>query len=75
MNTESKPLLAMFGILTLLFVSISPMISADPPSASLSADILTDWTDDGTGNTTHAYRIVLSEELDFADLDLSLIHI
>ena len=45
------------------------MISADPPSASLSADILTDWTDDGTGNITHAYRIVLSEELDFADLN------
>lgn len=69
MNTETRPIPAIIGILTLLFVSLSPMISADPPSAALSADILTDWTDDGTGNITHAYRIVLSEELDFADLD------
>ena len=41
---------SLFGIFLMLAVVFSPLVSADDPPATLTADILTDWTDDGTGN-------------------------
>jgi hypothetical protein len=67
MSTNRTPLLGAFLLLTMVF---SPLVAAEDP---LTATILTDWQDDGTGNQTHAYRIVLSESLSFTELgELSL---
>ncbi|MDP6906261.1 MAG: hypothetical protein QF440_02465 [Candidatus Thalassarchaeaceae archaeon] len=69
MQSNSPNLRCIAGVLLLSIVSLSPIILADPASESLTAEILTDWVDDGSGNTTHAYRIVLSESVDFANLE------
>ncbi|MEE2811676.1 MAG: choice-of-anchor X domain-containing protein [Candidatus Thermoplasmatota archaeon] len=69
MTDSNHSISTLFGIFLMLAVVFSPLVTADDPPASLSADILTDWTDDGTGNVTHAYRIVLSESVSFSELD------
>ena len=56
----------LFGVLLMLTVAISPIVSAQN---TVSADILTEWVDDGTGNITHGYRIVLDQSLSFSELD------
>ena len=49
----SNSILCMF---LLLLVSLTPLAGAQ---SIVSAEILTEWVDDGTGNITHGYRIVL----------------
>ena len=44
MSTNRTPLLGAFLLLTMVF---SPLVAAEDP---LTATILTDWQDDGTGN-------------------------
>ncbi len=56
----------LFGVLLMLTVAISPIVSAQN---TVSANILTEWVDDGTGNATHGYRIVLDQSLSFSELD------
>ena len=56
----------LFGVMLMLTVAISPIISAQN---TVSADILTEWVDDGSGNITHGYRIVLDQSLSFSELD------
>ena len=56
----------LFGVLLMLTVAISPIVSAQN---TVSANILTEWVDDGTGNITHGYRIVLDQSLSFSELD------
>ena len=56
----------LFGVLLMLTVAISPLVSAQN---TVSANILTEWVDDGTGNITHGYRIVLDQSLSFSELD------
>ena len=56
---------SLFGALLLLCTLCLPFAAAEDP---LSASIETNWADDGAGNQTHAYRVVLSESLDFAEL-------
>ena len=53
-------------VLLLLLVSATPFAGAQ---GTLSADILTEWVDDGSGNITHGYRIVLDQSLSFSELD------
>ena len=56
----------LFGVFLMLTVAISPLVSAQN---TVSADILTEWVDDGSGNITHGYRIVLDQSLSFSELD------
>ena len=66
MSRENSVRSSLFGIILMLFVGLSPLVSAQ---ISVSATILTEWVDDGNDNITHGYRIVLSESLSFAELD------
>ena len=59
----SNSILCMF---LLLLVSLTPLAGAQ---SIVSAEILTEWVDDGTGNITHGYRIVLDQSLSFSELD------
>ena len=66
MTNQQSSRNCLFGVLLMLTVAISPIVSAQN---TVSADILTEWVDDGTGNTTHGYRIVLDQPLSFSELD------
>ena len=66
MSDEKSVRSSLFGIALMLFVALSPLASAQ---ISLSATVLTEWVDDGSGNISHGYRIVLSESLSFSELD------
>ena len=66
MTNQQSSRNCLFGVLLMLTVAISPLVSAQN---TVSADILTEWVDDGTGNTTHGYRIVLDEPLSFSELE------
>ena len=66
MTNQQSSQNCLFGVLLMLTVAISPIVSAQN---TVSADILTEWVDDGTGNITHGYRIVLDQSLSFSELD------
>ena len=66
MTNQQSSRNCLFGVLLMLTVAISPIVSAQN---TVSADILTEWVDDGTGNITHGYRIVLDQSLSFSELD------
>ena len=66
MSNQQSSRNSLFGVLLMLTVAFSPIVSAQN---SVSADILTEWVDDGTGNITHGYRIVLDQSLSFSELD------
>ena len=66
MSRENSVRSNLFGIILMLCVGLSPLVSAQ---ISVSATILTEWVDDGNDNITHGYRIVLSESLSFSELD------
>ena len=66
MTNQQSSRNCLFGVLLMLTVAISPIVSAQN---TVSADILTEWVDDGTGNATHGYRIVLDQSLSFSELD------
>ncbi|MEE2747909.1 MAG: choice-of-anchor X domain-containing protein [Candidatus Thermoplasmatota archaeon] len=66
MTNQQSSRNCLFGVLLMLTVAISPIVSAQN---TVSADILTEWVDDGTGNTTHGYRIVLDQSLSFSELE------
>ncbi|MEE2759218.1 MAG: choice-of-anchor X domain-containing protein [Candidatus Thermoplasmatota archaeon] len=66
MTNQQSSRNSLFGVLLLITVAISPIVSAQN---TVSADILTEWVDDGTGNITHGYRIVLDQSLSFSELD------
>jgi len=66
MTNQQSSRNCLFGVLLMLTVAISPIISAQN---TVSANILTEWVDDGTGNATHGYRIVLDQSLSFSELD------
>ena len=66
MTNQQSSRNCLFGVLLMLTVAISPIVSAQD---TVSADILTEWVDDGTGNITHGYRIVLDQSLSFSELD------
>ena len=50
MTNQQSSRNCLFGVLLMLTVAISPIVSAQN---TVSADILTEWVDDGTGNITH----------------------
>ena len=66
MTNQQSSRNCLFGVLLMLTVAISPIVSAQN---TVSANILTEWVDDGTGNATHGYRIVLDQSLSFSELD------
>ena len=66
MTNQQSSRNCLFGVLLMLTVAISPIVSAQN---TVSANILTEWVDDGTGNVTHGYRIVLDQSLSFSELD------
>ena len=66
MTNQQSSRNCLFGVLLMLTVAISPIVSAQN---TVSANILTEWVDDGTGNATHGYRIVLDQPLSFSELD------
>ena len=66
MTNQQSSRNCLFGVLLMLTVAFSPIVSAQD---TVSADILTEWVDDGTGNITHGYRIVLDQSLSFSELD------
>ncbi len=66
MSEKNSVRSSLFGILLMLIVGLSPLVTAQQ---SVSATILTEWVDDGNDNITHGYRIVLSESLSFSELD------
>ena len=66
MTNQQSSRNCLFGVLLMLTVAISPIVSAQN---TVSADILTEWVDDGTGNITHGYRIVLDQSVSFSELD------
>jgi len=67
MSEEKSVRSSLFGILLMLIVALSPLVTAQ--QNSVSATILTEWVDDGNDNITHGYRVVLSESLSFSELD------
>ena len=67
MSEEKSVRSSLFGILLMLIVALSPLVTAQ--QNSVSATILTEWVDDGNDNITNGYRIVLSESLPFSELD------
>ncbi len=67
MSEKNSVRSSLFGILLMLIVGLSPLVTAQ--QNSVSATILTEWVDDGNDNITHGYRIVLSESLSFSELD------
>ena len=66
MTNQQSSRNCLFGVLLMLTVAISPIVSAQN---TVSANILTEWVDDGAGNATHGYRIVLDQSLSFSELD------
>ena len=66
MSEAKSPRNGIVCVLLLLLVSATPFAGAQ---GAVSADILTEWVDDGTGNITHGYRIVLDQSLSFSELD------
>ena len=66
MTNQQSSRNCLFGVLLMLTVAISPIVSAQN---TVSANILTEWVDDGTGKRTHGYRIVLDQSLSFSELD------
>ena len=72
MSEAKSPRNGIVCVLLLLLVSATPFAGAQ---GAVSADILTEWVDDGTGNISHGYRIVLDQPLSFSELDeLSVIY-
>ena len=67
MSRENSLRSTLFGIFLMISVAISPLVTAQ--QTSVTATILTEWVDDGNGNITHGYRIVLSQSLSFGELD------
>ena len=67
MSREKSVRSTLFGIFLMISVAISPLATAQ--QTSVTATILTEWVDDGNGNITHGYRIVLSQSLSFGELD------
>ena len=59
MSEEKSVRSSLFGILLMLIVALSPLVTAQ--QNSVSATILTEWVDDGNDNITNGYRIILSE--------------
>ena len=58
---------SLFGIALMIIVAFSPLATAQ--LNPVSATILTEWVDDGSGNISHGYKIVLSRPLSFSELD------
>ncbi|HIF04626.1 MAG TPA: hypothetical protein EYQ80_04300, partial [Candidatus Poseidoniales archaeon] len=65
MASNRTPFLLSLLLLTVVF---SPLAGATNHENPLSATILTEWVDDGTGNISHGYLIVLSESVNFGGL-------
>ena len=75
MASNRTPFLLSLLMLTVVF---SPLAGATNHEDPLSATILTEWVDDGTGNISHGYLIVLSESVDFgvlANLSVEIDHL
>ncbi|MED5486899.1 MAG: choice-of-anchor X domain-containing protein [Candidatus Thermoplasmatota archaeon] len=67
MSEEKSVRMSLFGIALILLLAFSPLVNAQ--QNTVSATILTEWVDDGNGNLTHGYRIILSESLTFSELE------
>ena len=57
-----------------IFTALSPLVAADGEEA-LSANVLVNWTDDGTGNISHGYIIEFSRALTVDELNGTIIDV
>ena len=58
MSEEKSVRSSLFGILLMLIVALSPLVTAQ--QNSVSATILTEWVDDGNDNITNGMDTELS---------------